>query len=628
MKEIRLRQFIKLGIDSVIVLSSIVAAFLLKYDYNWIDYFRRTYQVTYLIVFLVGYFTLKMQKQTWKRVSVIEIIQILSLNIFTGVVFILGVIFLRSGFPKHIAILTILLCSSLQLLCRYVFKMKLYFEGRSKLSKNKKDSRTLIIGAGAAGEILVRESENNPNFKYNIVGFLDDDHSKKNVKFHGREVIGEIKELDDIVKSYDIDVLLLAIPSATSALLNILNNKAKELGVELMVLPSIDNILENESLTKQVRDVSIEDLLGRDQIEVNERGIEEFIEGKTIFITGGAGSIGSELARQIAKHNPKKLVTIDVNENAIYFLELELRRRYPNLQITSEICNVREIDKLEWLFETYKPSIVFHAAAHKHVPLMEHNPEEAIKNNVFGSKNVMDCADRYGVERFVLVSTDKAVNPTNVMGATKRACEIVLESKAKNSRTKFMAVRFGNVLGSNGSVIPIFKKLIDEGKNLTLTHKDITRYFMTIPEAAQLVIEAGSLGSGGEVFILDMGKPIKIIDLAKKLIELSNADVGIDIVGLRPGEKLYEELLYDVSVATKTENRKIFITKLRDEEVEIDYHIDELKTLINNRDKDGIREQMKLLVSTYREPDHHFEKNEELKPVREEKLTIESFKKK
>ncbi|MCF2613308.1 UDP-N-acetylglucosamine 4,6-dehydratase family protein, partial [Fusobacterium perfoetens] len=352
----------------------------------------------------------------------------------------------------------------------------------------------------------------------------------------------------------------------------------------------------------QIKDVSIEDLLGRDQVEINDGSIKDLIHNKVVFVTGGAGSIGSELARQIAKYEPQKLVTIDVNENDIYFLELELKRKYQNLDLVSEICNIREKEKLEFLFNKYRPNIVFHAAAHKHVPLMEHNPEEAIKNNIFGTRNVAECANEFGVDRMVLISTDKAVNPTNLMGASKRACELVIEHMNEISKgTKFMAVRFGNVLGSNGSVIPIFRKLIKEGKNLTLTHKDITRYFMTIPEAAQLVIEAGSIGNGGEIFILDMGKPIKIYDLAKNMIRLSNAKVGIDIVGLRPGEKLYEELLYDTNNAIKTANKKIFITKIDKGNIEIDKYFDELKECTHNPDISKIKEIMKKVVVSYKE---------------------------
>ncbi len=351
--------------------------------------------------------------------------------------------------------------------------------------------------------------------------------------------------------------------------------------------------------------------MGRDEILVNEANIGNLIENKVVLVTGAAGSIGSELARQIAKHKPKKLITLDINENDLYFLELELKGKYKDLKLQSEICNIREKEKLEILFRKYKPNIVFHAAAHKHVPLMEHNPDEAIKNNIFGTRNLGELATKYHVQRFVLISTDKAVNPTNIMGATKRSCELIIESMNKKSDTKFMVVRFGNVLGSNGSVIPIFKNLISEGKNLTITHPDITRYFMTIPEAAQLVIEAGALGKGGELFVLDMGKPVKIVDLARKMIKLSKANIGIDFVGLRPGEKLYEELLYDVRLATKTENNKIFIAKIDsiDIDVDLDYHLKKLEEAVKNPDIDEIKALMKNMVVTYKE--ENYEKNDQ-----------------
>ncbi len=597
MDKIRFRQLIKISIDLLLLSVGIIISFFMKYDLSWSNFFNKTYLFVFLTIFLYGYFYIKMYKQSWSKTSGIDIAYILSLNLFMGIIFAIDSMAFETEFPKHLIVLIVILSSSSQLLIRLVFKTLLSKNENGKFCKGS-NKRCLIIGAGRAGEILVREGKKNPKFNYEILGYLDDDDAKQNVKFYGFEVLGRIDDMAKIAKDNKVDSIILAIPSASKQLLNKINEMSHKLQLDLKILPSIEDILLDKSLTKQIRDVSIEDLLGRDQIDVNTDGINDLIEGETVVITGGAGSIGSELSRQIAKYKPKKLINIDINENAIYFLELELKRKYPNLEVVSEICNVREKEKVELLFKRYKPSIVFHAAAHKHVPLMEHNPEEAIKNNIFGTKNVIDVADKYRIEKFVLISTDKAVNPTNIMGATKRACEIILQEKSKTSSTKFMAVRFGNVLGSNGSVIPIFKKLIEEGKNLTLTHKDITRYFMTIPEAAQLVIEAGTIGSGGEVFILDMGKPVKIIDLARKLIDLSNAEVDIDIIGLRPGEKLYEELLYDVNSAMKTENKKIFISRLGDEKVSLHYHLERLRVFVKSGDKNLIKEEMKRLVLT------------------------------
>ena len=596
------RNLIKFLIDSLSVIIGIILAFILKFSFIWYEYIKIEYIITYLGIFLVGYVYKNMSEKSWSYTNILDVLNILVLNTVTAIIFAIFMYISNvHSFPDTTLMMTIILSISMQLFGRYIFRLKRYY-GRPH--KNTKDiKRTLIYGAGEAGAILARESMTNPYFPYELIGFIDDDEKKIGSEIYNIKVLGNKDSLEMIVKNEKIEDILLALPSIHSLEIRKIVERVQKLdGVKIKTVPTISEILDNESLASQIRDVRIEDLLGRDEIVINDGSIRGLIEGKIIFVTGGAGSIGSELARQIAKFNPKKLVTLDVNENDTYFLALELKRKYPNLDLVSEICNIREKDKLEFLFNKYRPNVVFHAAAHKHVPLMEHNPEEAIKNNIFGTKKVAECADKYGVERMVLISTDKAVNPTNLMGASKRACELVIEHMNKVSKnTKFMAVRFGNVLGSNGSVIPIFKKLISEGKNLTVTHKDITRYFMTIPEAAQLVIEAGAIGKGGEIFILDMGKPVKIYDLAMSMIKLSNANVGIDIVGLRPGEKLFEELLYDVNSAIKTENKKIFITKIEDGTVDITEYFDKLEECIKNPNIDEIKKVMKQLVVSYNE---------------------------
>ena len=462
----------------------------------------------------------------------------------------------------------------------------------------------LIYGAGEAGVLLVKESRINPNFSYRIVGFLDDNPNKKGGKVYGLKVLGGLEDVEKIVEKNDVSKIIISMPSAEqSKISSILKelNKLKDISVK--ILPNVDNLIEEGNLSTQLRNIKLEDLLGREEIKINTKEVFDFIQDKIVFVTGGGGSIGSELINQIAKYNPKKIINIEINENASYLMELELKRKYPYLDYKTEIASVRDLDKLDMLFNKYKPEILFHAAAHKHVPLMENNPEEAIKNNIFGTKNVAECCLKYKLESVVLISTDKAVNPTNVMGATKRVCEMIFQKYSeKDSNTKFMAVRFGNVLGSNGSVIPIFSKLIEEGKNLTLTHKDIIRYFMTIPEAAQLVIEAATIGKGGEILILDMGEPVKIYDLAKNMIKLSGSNVGIDIIGLRPGEKLFEELLYDVNSSEKTSNNKIFITNMENEKVQVD--IDDyytiLKDLIKNNDTVGMRRTLASIIGTFK----------------------------
>lgn len=599
------RNMIKLFLDSISVLIAIVGAFIIKYDYYWETTIKIEYVLIYLGIFLILYLISELHERSWRYTNILDILDILKVNVGTAVIFLIVTSIERGRLFSLTLLLAMFgISMGLQTLGRYLFRMRRFYSHHKNGEKNK---RVIIYGAGEAGVLLAREFLTNPTFPYQVVGFIDDDRNKIGTTIYGVKVLGNRGDLNFILANDKIDEILLAMPSVKSEDIRRILDKLKLYGNKdsvVKILPGMSELLADKPIASQLRSVRIEDLLGRDEIVINDGSIRGLIEDKTIFVTGGAGSIGSELSRQIAKFNPKKLVTIDVNENDIYFLELELKRKYKDLDLISEICNIREKEKLEFLFNKYRPNVVFHAAAHKHVPLMEHNPEEAIKNNIFGTKNVAECADKYGVERMVLISTDKAVNPTNLMGASKRACELVIEHMNKVAKnTKFMAVRFGNVLGSNGSVIPIFRKLIEEGKNLTLTHRDITRYFMTIPEAAQLVIEAGAIGNGGEIFILDMGKPVKIYDLAKTMIKLSNANVGIDIIGLRPGEKLFEELLYDVNSAIKTENKKIFITKIEDgnKDIDITDFYSKLEECTHNPNVDHIKEVMKELVISYKE---------------------------
>ena len=594
------RNFVKLGIDTVSIVLGVIFALLARFESSWVLNARKEYVFIYGSFFLMFYLFKRDGIKSWSFTNSLDVLNLLFTHLLTIITMIVYMSSLNFDYSRGIVFLTGIFAMILQLSGRFMFRLNRTYKIPKKGMNL--DKKTIVVyGAGEMGVQLIREAKINRDFQYNIVGLIDDDLKKRGTYLNGVKVLGNIAELEEILDRKKIESLIIAISNIEKDSIKSIVERCRQQNVKVKILPQVGEILSNDKLSNQIRDVSIEDLLGREQILVNGKNISKLIENKVIFVTGGAGSIGSELARQIAKYNPQKLITIDVNENDLYFLELELKRKYKNLNLQSEICNIREQDKLEILFNRYKPNLVFHAAAHKHVPLMEHNPEEAIKNNIFGTKNVSEMAIKHGVERFVLISTDKAVNPTNIMGATKRACELVVEEMNKRSETKFMAVRFGNVLGSNGSVIPIFKKLICEGKNLTLTHPDITRYFMTIPEAAQLVIEAGALGKGGELFILDMGAPIKIMDLAKTMIELSNAPVNIEIVGLRPGEKLYEELLYDVSKATKTDNNKIFITDIDRMNVDLEYHLEKLKAAVKDPKKDELKELMKKFVQTYRE---------------------------
>lgn len=589
-----IRKIIKLLIDIFLLNFSVLLSFCV------VEIHLDIYVITlYNILFIINYILQKIYNNSWRFTGIKDTIQLIAVNF--GLNFIIYLcIFKRTNSLKFV-FLNFIFFLVLQCLARFLFILTRL---KGLTVENNGKERVLVYGAGEAGVLLVKEAGVNPNFPYNIIGFLDDSINKIGGKVYGLKVFGGFDDLEKIVEEQKIAKIIISMPSAKRKEISKILEKINGIeSVSAKIISNVDNLIEKTNLSSQLRNIKLEDLLGRDEIEINTREISGFIEGKTVFVTGGGGSIGSELINQIAKYNPEKIVNVEINENSSYLMELELKRKYPYLEYKTEIASVRDLDKLENLFNKYKPNILFHAAAHKHVPLMENNPEEAIKNNIFGTKNVAECCLKYKLESVVLISTDKAVNPTNIMGTTKRVCEMIFQKYSeKSSSTKFMAVRFGNVLGSNGSVIPIFSKLIEEGKNLTLTHKDIIRYFMTIPEAAQLVIEAGALGKGGEIFILDMGEPVKIYDLARNMIKLSGSSVGIDIVGLRPGEKLFEELLYDVDSSTKTTNNKIFITNMENEKVQVD--IDDyytiLQDLIKNNDNVGMRKTLANIIGTFK----------------------------
>lgn len=425
--------------------------------------------------------------------------------------------------------------------------------------------RALIVGAGACGTLIAKEIKQNPYSDLYPVAFIDDDPLKQRLQLLGIPIAGDRNAIAETVERYKIEEIIIAIPSATRNGISEIMEVCKQTRAKLKYIPRIHDLLQGRVSIQTIRNVEVEDLLGRDPVELDMEGIADYITDKVVMVTGAGGSIGSELCRQIAPFRPKQLLLLGHGENSIYTIEMELRRTFPNLTTVSLIADIQDRERIETVFQTYRPQVVFHAAAHKHVPLMEANPSEAIKNNVFGTRNVAECADRYKAERFVMISSDKAVNPTSIMGATKRIAEMIVQSINTNSQTKFAAVRFGNVLGSRGSVIPRFKEQIARGGPVTVTHPDMIRYFMTIPEASQLVIQAGALAQGGEVFILDMGQPVKIYDLAKDLIRLSGfepeVDIDIEITGVRPGEKLYEELLTAEEGLTSTKNDRILVGK-------------------------------------------------------------------
>ena len=430
---------------------------------------------------------------------------------------------------------------------------------------HKSGKKVLIIGAGLAGTTILREIQVSDKLDISPVGFIDDDTHKIGTTILGVKVLGNCEQISEIATKTKADMIIIAIPTAKAQRIKEISQICLQTSCEVKTLPGLYQLIDGNISVSRLRDVDVQDLLGREPVKVNLDDVMGYIEDQVVLVTGGGGSIGSELCRQIATHNPKQLIILDIYENNAYEIEQELKRRLPNLNLLTLIASIRDSGKMEDVFKTYRPDIVFHAAAHKHVPLMETSPNEAVKNNVLGTYKVVKCADKYEVKKFVQISTDKAVNPTNIMGATKRVCEMIIQAFSRKSKTQFVAVRFGNVLGSNGSVIPLFKKQIAEGGPVTVTHKDIIRYFMTIPEAVSLVLQAGAYANGGEIFVLDMGEQVRIYDLAVNLIKLSgyepDKDIEIKVTGLRPGEKLYEERLMAEEGLEKTANDRISIGK-------------------------------------------------------------------
>lgn len=467
-------------------------------------------------------------------------------------------------------------------------------EGRTKV---------MIVGAGSAGNTIIHEITSNKESKLKVCCVVDDNKNKKGNYICGCKIEGNRNDIVALVKKHSIKEIIIAMPSAPKSELKEIVDICQQTECKIRILPSIYKLANGEANIAKVRDVEIEDLLGRDPIHIDNEETLEYIKGKTVLVTGGGGSIGSELCRQLASHPLNQLIIVDIYENNAYDIQMELKEKYPYLDLVVLIASVRDEKRLCDIFEKYKPDIVYHAAAHKHVPLMEDSPNEAIKNNVLGTLNLVRTADKYGVKRFVMISTDKAVNPTNIMGATKRICEMIVQTYNKRSNTEFVAVRFGNVLGSNGSVIPLFKKQIQNGGPVSVTHPDIIRYFMTIPEAVSLVIQAGGRAKGGEIFVLDMGKPVKILDLAENLIRLSGytpgKDIKIEFTGLRPGEKLYEELLMGEEGLKKTDNDLIYIG----EPIEVDENklfegIEKLRTVCST-EAEGVYDLVHDLVPTF-----------------------------
>ena len=554
----------------------------------------------YILASLVIFFLARMYSTMWSVAGVREALHVVAACGLASLVQIAGMVLLQLSVPRSFFLVSFAALCAEELGIRLSYRVVISLFGNHS---RKAAKRIMIVGAGTSGSVILKEMTTSSLVNGCVVCFVDDDKNKAGKFLNGVPVAGNRNDIPRLAEEYKIDEIYIAIPSASAKERKAIIEICRETGCQVKILPGIYQLINGEVSIAKLRNVEIEDLLGRDPIRVNLDEIMGYVSGKVVLVTGGGGSIGSELCRQVASHNPKQLIIFDIYENNAYDIQLELKEKYPDLDLVVLIGSVRNTHRIETVFEKYRPDIVYHAAAHKHVPLMEDSPNEAIKNNVFGTYKTAKAADKYGTKRFVLISTDKAVNPTNIMGASKRMCEMVVQMMNARSKTDFVAVRFGNVLGSNGSVIPLFKKQIEQGGPVTVTHPDIIRYFMTIPEAVSLVLQAGAYARGGEIFVLDMGEPMKILDLAKNLIRLSgytpDVDIPIVFTGLRPGEKLYEELLMNEEGMQDTPNKLIHIGKPIEFDMErFEGQLEELYS-IANQDGDGIREDVMRIVGTY-----------------------------
>ncbi|WP_324825788.1 nucleoside-diphosphate sugar epimerase/dehydratase [Sinanaerobacter sp. ZZT-01] len=562
-----------------------ILAFLFRFDFNVTSDVFEGFFAVYVnnivilsIIKIAVLWLFGLYNSLWKYAGVEELANVAIASIVAGAAVIVYLEFTQQFFPRSIYItscnMDILFFGGSRLLYRTLRNWRSPGKFNDYFNKNKTTiieeltgktglTKVMLIGAGDAGASIIKEIKHHPEYNKKVVIAVDDNPEKLKRRISGVKIAGNRSDIKRLARKYGIDEIIIAIPSGAKKEIQELVAECNKTRCKMKIVPSLIDLINDKVSVSKLRDVDIEDLLGRDTVQVNLREISQYIEGKIVLVTGAGGSIGSELCRQIAAFKPRRLVALDIYENTIFELSNEIKKTNPHLEFDIVICSVRDKDRLEEMFEKYKPHVVFHAAAHKHVPLMELNLKEAIVNNILGTQNMVDLSDKYAVGKFVLISTDKAVNPTNVMGATKRVAEMILQHKSTKSNTCYSAVRFGNVLGSNGSVIPIFRKQIAQGGPVTVTHPKITRYFMTIPEAVQLVIQAGAMAEGGEIFILDMGNPVKIMELAENVIRLSGyvpyVDIDIKITGLRPGEKLFEELLLDEEGIKKTNHNKIYV---------------------------------------------------------------------
>ncbi len=596
-------------VDIFLISLSGFLALYVRYDFSFakMDMSYVNYEIQYLPIGVIEtlflFVMFKLYRSVWRFASSVELLNVIGACTASIAVQIAAMGMMGMRMPVSYYMMKYMFLILGVGAVRFTYRILRMLQEQRIIDTRKKCKNTMLVGGGAAGALIIKEFQNSRFLNQRISCVVDDNPGKQGKYLRGIRIAGGREDIPRLVEEMKIDEIIVAIPSAPQSETKEILNICKDTGCEMKVLPGIYQMIKGEVSISKLRKVEIEDLLGREPIRIQLDAIMEYVSGKTVLITGGGGSIGSELCRQVAAHTPKRLIIVDIYENNAYDIQQELKRNFPDLDLVVLIASVRNEHRIDSIFEKYRPDIVYHAAAHKHVPLMEDSPNEAIKNNVFGTFQTAMAADKYGVKRFVLISTDKAVNPTNVMGASKRMCEMIIQMMNHHSKTDYVAVRFGNVLGSNGSIIPLFKKQIEKGGPVTVTHPDIIRYFMTIPEAVSLVLQAGALAKGGEIFVLDMGEPVKILDLAENLIRLSGykpyEDIDIEFTGLRPGEKLYEELLMSEEGLQETENKLIHIGK----PIEFDEEKfrEQLKVLYDTayEDYDGIKRMVQEIVPTY-----------------------------
>lgn len=610
-RQLFIRRIFLMCYDMFAVFVASMVALMIRFDLNFYnvpsEYLNEVWRtLPYMMaITLIIFWGLRLYSSLWSYAGALEMMYVVSACILDAIA-VAALILVRNWgdmfpVPRSFYILYGLFLLVLIMGCRYSYR------GLRVIRNMRRDGvyrrNVLVIGAGEAGNQLIKEINNSRYVRKKVVGVIDDDKTKIGNYIHGAKVVGDRSCIRDKALELHVHEIIIAMPSASPKQMKGILDICKETGCELKRLPGIYQLVNGEVGISKLKDVDVNDLLGREPVTVDLESIMGYVSGKIIMVTGGGGSIGSELCRQIAGHKPKQLIILDIYENTTYDIQNELKVKFPDLDLVVLIGSVRNTNRMNWIFETYHPEIIYHAAAHKHVPLMEESPNEAIKNNVLGTWKIVQAADHYHVKRFVMISTDKAVNPTNIMGASKRICEMIIQTYNKRSDTEYVAVRFGNVLGSNGSVIPLFKKQIERGGPVTVTDPNIVRYFMTIPEAVSLVLQAGAYAKGGEIFVLDMGEPVKILDLAKNLILLSghkpDEDIQIVFTGLRPGEKLYEEMLMDEEGLQDTENNLIHIGKpIELDEEKFLNQLEKLKEYVVTEPSD-IREWVKEIVPTY-----------------------------